>query len=282
MPYYISIIIYTHVPTSTGPAAAPPGKKYQYTQQLKRLASRKLPPGPPLPHYTTDIVSPVVISFWHEHLRHHPDHYFSQLILSGLKNGFSIGFKPKSQLRSATTNLISAREHPEVVSVYIQDEVSRGHMGHVGPTEMAKQLNIQLNPLGAIPKKNKPDKWRLIMDLSSPEGSSVNDGIPKEDCSLHYTSVDLAVEQIRHLGPAALMAKLDIEQAYRNIPVAPSDRRLLGLEWQSQAYVDKVLPFGLRTTYILCSGRCSPMDNDMEGRLLGHPLRQRLPNHRGT
>ena len=91
------------------------------------------------------------------------------------------------------------------------------------------------------------------MDLSSPEGFSVNDGIPKEDCSFHYASVDLAVQQIKQLGPGTLMAKMDIEQAYRNIPVAPSDRRLLGLEWQSQAYVDKVLPFGLRSAPLIFS-----------------------------
>jgi len=52
------------------------------------------------------------------------------------------------------------------------------------------------------------------MDLSSPEGFSVNNGIAKEDCSFHYASVDLVVEQIRHLqlGPGTLMAT-----AYRNI-----------------------------------------------------------------
>jgi len=91
------------------------------------------------------------------------------------------------------------------------------------------------------------------MDLSSPQGFSVNDGIPKEDCSFHYVSVDQAVEQIRQLGPGALMAKMDIEQAFRNIPVAPSDRRLLGLEWQSQTYADKVLPFGLRSAPLIFS-----------------------------
>jgi len=238
--------------TFTGPAS-PPTELYPYTQQLEKLAAKKLAPGPPLPCHATDIVSPVNISFWQDHLRHHPDQQFAQLILSGLREGFPIGFEATSHLKSATSNLISAREHTEVVSAYIQEEVLRGHIGHVGPRDTAKQLNIQLSPLGAIPKKNKPDKWRLIMDLSSPRGSSVNDGISKEDCSFHYTSVDLAVQQIRQLGPGTLMGKMDIEQAYRNIPVAPCDRRLLGLEWQSQTYVEKVLPFGLRSAPIIFS-----------------------------
>ena len=29
--------------------------------------------------------------------------------------------------------------------------------------------------LGVIPKQNRPNNWRLIVDLSSPEGHSVND-----------------------------------------------------------------------------------------------------------
>jgi len=86
-----------------------------------------------------------------------------------------------------------------------------------------------------------------------PEGYSVNDGISKEECSFHYTSVDLAVEQIKKMGPGSLVAKMDIERAYRNIPVAPEYRRLLGLEWQSETYVDKVLPFGLHSAPLIFS-----------------------------
>jgi len=86
-----------------------------------------------------------------------------------------------------------------------------------------------------------------------PKGSIVNDGISKEDCSFHYASVDLAVEHISQSGPGTLMAKMDIARAYRNISVAPSDRRLLGLAWENQTYVDKVLPFGLRSAPIIFS-----------------------------
>ena len=61
------------------------------------------------------------------------------------------------------------------------------------------------------------------MDLSLPEGYSVNDAISKEDCSFHYTSVDWVVAHITQLGSGTLLAKMEIEQAYRNIPVAPAD-----------------------------------------------------------
>ena len=67
------------------------------------------------------------------------------------------------------------------------------------------------------------------MDLSAPAGNSVNDGISKDDFSFHYASVDDAACRIHQLRTSCLLAKMDIRQAYRNIPVAPEDRRVLGM-----------------------------------------------------
>ena len=50
-----------------------------------------------------------------------------------------------------------------------------------------------------------------------------------------------------------LLAKMDIKQAYRNIPVSPDDRYLLGISWENMVYVDQVLPFGLRSAPLIFS-----------------------------
>ena len=76
---------------------------------------------------------------------------------------------------------------------------------------------------------------------------SVNNGIEPELCSLRYTSVDEAVQVILLLGQWAQMAKVDIESAYRIIPVYPTDQLLLGMQWKGKSYVDTALPFGLRS-----------------------------------
>ena len=56
------------------------------------------------------------------------------------------------------------------------------------------------------------------------------------------------------LGPGALMAKLYVLSAYRNIPIHPDDRHLLGMFWRDNFYVDLTLPFSLRSTpFILYS-----------------------------
>ncbi len=49
------------------------------------------------------------------------------------------------------------------------------------------------------------------------------------------------------VGPMAQMEKVDIEAAYRMVPVHPDDRQLLGMQWKGQLYVEATLPFGLRS-----------------------------------
>ena len=98
-----------------------------------------------------------------------------------------------------------------------------------------------------VPKGHTPGRWRLITDLSHPQGGSVNDGVPPQWCSLRYTSVEEVAVRARRLGTGALLAKLDVRSAYRLVPVHPDDRRLLGIEWEDFHYADGALPFGLRS-----------------------------------
>jgi hypothetical protein len=100
--------------------------------------------------------------------------------------------------------------------------------------EPGSTQGVHISRFGVIPKKHQPGKWRLIVDLSHPAGSSVNDRIEKELCSLRYTSVDAAVRQAMARGTGAQLAKFDIENAYRNVPVHPEDRSLLGMAWRGK------------------------------------------------
>ena len=95
--------------------------------------------------------------------------------------------------------------------------------------------------------RNERPKFLAMVDLSAPENHSVNDGISPESCSLTYTTVECAAELIMKRGRGALLAKIDIESAYRNVPVHPEDRFLLGMRWKGLLYIDTCLPFGLRS-----------------------------------
>ena len=166
-------------------------------------------------------------------------------ITSGFRIGFGYG---NHSLRPTGKNLRSAYDHPKVVDLYLQNEVSLNRVAELTPATLPW---FQVNSFGVIPKPHKPGKWRLIVDLSAPEGHSINDFIPKENCSISYISVDLIANTILHLGQGAMLAKADVQEAFRTIPVNPTDRLLLAMEWKGSIFLDKVLPFGLRSAPII-------------------------------
>ena len=79
-----------------------------------------------------------------------------------------------------------------------------------------RKCTLVTSRFGIIPKST-PGKWRLIVDLSSPEGGSVNDGVAQDRCSLSYVGVNDAAWEILAQGQGALLAKVDIKRVYRNI-----------------------------------------------------------------
>ena len=71
--------------------------------------------------------------------------------------------------------------------------------------------------------------------------------------------MDRAVDFVKHLGEGCLLAKLDLKEAYRAVPVHPSDQRLLAVLWQGTTYLDRALPFGLRSAPKLFSALTDAM-----------------------
>ena len=89
----------------------------------------------------------------------------------------------------------------------------------------------------------------MIHHLSFPKGTSVNDGIPDIETSVRYATVDDAIRLIKQAGPGCFMAKTDIKNAFRIIPINPADYHLLGLKWRELYYYDRAMPMG-------CSSSC--------------------------
>ena len=63
--------------------------------------------------------------------------------------------------------------------------------------------------------------------------------------------IDDVVAAVMDMGRGAVLAKIDVQQAFQIIPVHPQDRGLLGMEWEGRVFLDMVLPFGLRSAPIL-------------------------------
>ena len=104
--------------------------------------------------------------------------------------------------------MVSALEHPEIVCRHIAEECTEGRL--LGPFDPVSYPSIQISRFGVIPKST-PGKWQLILDLSWPEGHSVNDGIDQDLWSLSYINVDDAAKAAARLGQGAFLTKVDIK-----------------------------------------------------------------------
>ena len=77
------------------------------------------------------------------------------------------------------------------------------------------------------------------MDLSAPHGSltpSINSLIPLELYSLYYATIDHAIHLIKRAGVGAWLGKADVTDAFKVMPLHPSQWHLFGFRWRSQLY----------------------------------------------
>lgn len=160
-----------------------------------------------------------------------------------LLHGADIGYTGP-YLGSSRPNNSSAIAHTAALSTALQLEIDRGHTA--GPFPSPPLHPFRCNPLGA---RIKPDgSVRIILDLSQPDGDSVNDHIHRDRFSIQYITTDQAIAALFAAGPrGALMAKADLKHAFRLVPVLPAHWWLLGFCWHDQFYFDVRLPFGLRS-----------------------------------
>ena len=107
---------------------------------------------------------------------------------------------------------------------------------------------FRVSPLGVVPKKT-PGEFRLIYHLSYPRGSSVNDGISSEHCSVSYATISDAIQHIKAAGLGCFLVKTDIKNAFRIIPIRSQDHGSLGIRWKGLYYYDRCMPVG-------CSSSC--------------------------
>ena len=160
--------------------------------------------------------SPLVWEKWVQLLEHHPDRRLTEYILTGIRQGFCIGFNREQRLQNATSSLPS--QVPSVISEYLAREVSLNRI---------VKLLAGIWPSGThwepSQRRTKPGRWRLIVDLSSPPDRSINNGICPERSSLSYASVDHLASMILSEGQGSFMVKADIKEAYRMIPIHPQD-----------------------------------------------------------
>ena len=182
---------------------------------------------------------------WEEHRHLLPDTTLMDILNYGFPTGYTGAEPPSANLQ----NHSSATRNPSHVEGYIETEMA--HDALLGPfPEAPFDEWFRTNPVMTRPKKDSTD-LRVILDLSFPDGTSVNHTIPQHtldssDFKLQLPTPDLLANKIIQLGQGCLLYKIDLSRAYRQLRSDPRDWPLLGIRWGDQIYIDTAIPFGLR------------------------------------
>ncbi len=184
--------------------------------------------------------SPIKVQAIVPWLNQYPNRDSATILKDGFTWGFRLGYQGERQFRESP-NLKSINADPEAARTKVMKEVGLKRI--VGPFSQIPISNLIISPIGLVPKA-EPGKFRLIQHLSFPDGKSINDGIDPDVCIVKYASFDLAIQLVVKNGKGALLAKADIESAFRLLPIHPEDFQLLGIKLGDSYFVDKALPMG--------------------------------------
>ena len=165
-----------------------------------------------------------------------------------LEFGFPIGYTASLPPAPYSGNHPSATQHPSDVTAYIKKELK--HTAIIGPLQSHPFQWPRSNPMMTRPKKDSSAR-RVIVDLSMPQGTSVNSGIPKNSLDgapfkLRLPNPATLANKILEYGRGCLLYKVDLSRAYRQLRTDPLDWLFLMLEWDKQFFLDISIPFGLR------------------------------------
>ena len=230
---------YTHANTNTHAQHVTSDIHYfdmdTHTPSLPQQHNQKNKTTTPLTHINVELLS--------NYLEGYKD---ADYIVSGFREGFKLQFDgPELSLNSS--NSMSALDRPEVVKEKNISEIKLQRLA--GPFHSPPFQNFKISPLD-LREKQSSGKFRLLHNLSYPyDERSVNQNIPKDASTVKYATIQDAIKIIQECSPNAHMAKSDIADAFRIIPLHPSQYHLTGFSWEGKYYYDKRLPQG-------CSSSC--------------------------
>ena len=163
-----------------------------------------------------------------------------------IRFGFPLDFDRNIPLESHLENHNSAKNYPNDVRAYLEEEKSYNAI--VGPFDAPPLANLHTSPFMTRDKPHSKNR-RVIVDLSFPQGKSVNacsaqDVYLNTPFVLKLPTID-HVKPVKSLGKGCMIYKIDIKHAFRHVKLDPKDYDLLGL-CQDGWFLDTCLPFRFR------------------------------------
>ena len=230
-----------------------------------------LPPLPPLKKFKPKFDLPILVNykteapswFWHSFPSNlmqpaqsmvnadklkaaaiqarYPDTKTLQKVYKDLKFGANIGCVGKFRLPSSATNAPSAFKNGPEVTDAIADWLTKGFaFGPVLPCEVPSTAKFS----GIMTRPKPNGSVRIILNLSAPLGTSVNEGIDKEQFPVSMSSTSDWLRALHKAGRRARFCKIDWSDAYKHIAVHHDDTNLQWFKWGGMAFKELCLIFG--------------------------------------
>lgn len=162
-------------------------------------------------------------------------------VLNDLRYGASLGCKGKFREASTSTNAPSSLEFGRETTDAIAAWVKSGFVyGPVDKSEVPAGAKVN----GIMCKLKPNGSVRVINNLSSPRGMSVNDGIDKKDFPAPMSSTTRWLRVLFRAGRFCYIFKCDWADAYKHLAVSDADIPLQWFCWLGKYFAELCLIFG--------------------------------------
>ena len=177
-----------------------------------------------------------------------------------IKEGFDLGIRSRIEEIFIPENYEMPPAAILGIDRNIRRDLERGRLaGPYDPHFLYQEIGVPFrsNPIGAVEKDTppgEPQKYRDINDLSFPHDSrqnlpnSINSELDPDFVPCKWTKLKTTKDWIRRLPPGAEVMVTDLSEAFRQLPLHPSQRLHHGIWWRGQFYWHKAPNFGGRTT----------------------------------
>jgi hypothetical protein len=164
-----------------------------------------------------------------------------ELVCHDLQHGADVGCEGGCRAASRSKNAASVQEFPREITDAICSWVKSGIVrGPVAEEDVPKNAKVN----GIMCRKKPNGAARIIVNMSSPMGYSVNDGIDATKFPAKMSSTGKWLEVLHAVGKGCKMLKLDWAEAYKHVPVREEDLHLQWFEWLGMYFVELCLVFG--------------------------------------
>jgi hypothetical protein len=175
-----------------------------------------------------ETLTPYRSSAWAEELSYHGLSQKYPHLPGDLIQGFDVGISLINKTYSPCNNL-SINLLPDVYSEIMEREFSTGrYLGPFSEREVEDLIGpFQSSPLSFVTKPGKPGKYRAVHNFSYPHTpssstQSINSSINADDYPCTYGTFTTICLIISRLPPGSQVSIRDVAEAYRTIPIRPS------------------------------------------------------------